>query len=53
VIVCGAAFMIHCMFGSTLNSEWAFWIVALLVKYSELYARGETAAAREPLPQAA
>ena len=37
-IVAVAGFMIICMFGSYLQSEWAYWIVAFLVRYSELYA---------------
>lgn len=37
-IVAVASFLIICMFGSYLSSEWAFWIVAFLVRYSELYA---------------
>lgn len=37
-IVAVASFLIICMFGSYLSSEWAFWIVAFLIRYSELYA---------------
>jgi O-antigen ligase len=54
VVVSGAGFLIDTLFASTLSSEWAYWVVALLVKYSELYARPEAAAeAGEPLPKAA
>jgi putative inorganic carbon (hco3(-)) transporter len=37
-IVAFSGFLIICMFGSYLSSEWAYWIVAYLVRYSEVYA---------------
>jgi O-antigen ligase len=37
-IVSISGFLIICMFGSYLSSEWAFWIAAFLVRYSEVYA---------------
>lgn len=44
IVVAGAAFLIHSMFGSFLSNEWGFWVVALLVRYSELYAAAEVPA---------
>jgi putative inorganic carbon (hco3(-)) transporter len=35
--MCG--FLIVCMFGSFLASEWVYWVSALLVRYSHIYAR--------------
>jgi putative inorganic carbon (hco3(-)) transporter len=37
-IVGGVSFLIICMFGSYLASEWAFWLAAFLVRYAQLYA---------------
>jgi O-antigen ligase len=37
IIVAMVGFLIACMFGSFLNNEWGYWIVALLVRYSQLY----------------
>jgi putative inorganic carbon (hco3(-)) transporter len=34
-----SSFLIVCMFGSFLASEWVYWIAALLVRYSDIYAR--------------
>jgi O-antigen ligase len=39
-----AGYLIASMFGSYLASEWVYWVVALLVRYSELYAPQEGAA---------
>lgn len=36
-IVAIAGFLIICMFGSYLGSEWAYWIAAFLIRYAELY----------------
>lgn len=47
-IVAIAGFLIICMFGSYLGSEWAYWIAAFLVRYSQLYAAPETEAAADP-----
>lgn len=49
-IVAVAGFLIICMFGSYLQSEWAYWIVAFLVRYSEIYAEpaGQTVEVRVP-----
>jgi O-antigen ligase len=41
-------FLIVCIFGSYLANEWAYWIAALLVRYSELYVRPAEAAAESP-----
>lgn len=53
VIVSGAALLIHCFFGSFLGNEWAYWIAAILVRYSVLYSRQAPATATENLPKAA
>lgn len=37
MVVSMIGFMIHCMFGAFLGNEWGFWLVALLLRYSELY----------------
>lgn len=37
VVVATAGLLIHCMFGSFLGNEWGYWLVGLLVRYSELY----------------
>jgi len=41
---------IHCFFGDFLASEWTYWIMALMVRYSEVYKVPEAKAADEPLP---
>ena len=41
----GAGFLIHCVFGSFLSNEWGYWIVALMVRYGELYRVPEQALA--------
>jgi putative inorganic carbon (hco3(-)) transporter len=41
VIVSTTGFLVSCIFGSFLNSEWNFWLAAFLVRYSELYAVAE------------
>jgi hypothetical protein len=47
-------FLIHSVFGSFLGNEWGFWLVALLLRYSELYDPAlETAQNAEPMPVAA
>lgn len=38
VIVATAGLLIHSMFGSFLGNEWGYWLVALLVRYSEMFA---------------
>jgi putative inorganic carbon (hco3(-)) transporter len=38
-----AGLLITCLFGSFLASEWTFWLVAIAVRYSQLYATGEEA----------
>jgi O-antigen ligase len=53
IIVAAAGYLIHCMFGSFMSNEWGYWIVALLVRYGELYrvpeATGVLAAQSESL----
>jgi putative inorganic carbon (hco3(-)) transporter len=44
----GAGLLITCIFGSFLASEWTFWLVALAVRYSQLYATGEQGEAQLP-----
>jgi hypothetical protein len=48
MIVAMFGFMIGCVFGSFLSNEWTFWILALLVRYSELYAVSEPAVLPQP-----
>ena len=43
---------IHCFFGDFFASEWTYWIMALMVRYSELYKVPEVIAADEPVPAA-
>jgi hypothetical protein len=37
VIVAATGYLIQCLFGSFIANEWGYWIVALLVRYSEIY----------------
>jgi putative inorganic carbon (hco3(-)) transporter len=60
VVTMAVGHMIHCMFGSFLDHEWTFWILALLARYADLYAMPETqekletpSAERLPQPVAA
>lgn len=48
VVVSCIAFLIHCFFGSFLGNEWGYWVVALLLRYSEIYATAEPAALASP-----
>jgi O-antigen ligase len=48
-IVAIVGFLIVCIFGSYLANEWAYWIAALLVRYSELYVRRQEATADAPV----
>ena len=41
-IVAASGFLVVCIFGSYLTSEWTYWMAAFLVRYSDLY--GEEAA---------
>ena len=43
-------FFITCIFGSYLTNEWAFWIAALMLKYSEMGAAGQAATTQELAP---
>lgn len=36
-IAAAGGFLITCIFGSFLNNEWSYWIVALMVRYGEIY----------------
>jgi hypothetical protein len=54
VVVSMIGFLIHSVFGSFLGNEWGFWLVALLLRYSELYDPALNAArTTEPMPVAA
>jgi hypothetical protein len=48
----GIGLAIHCFFGDFLASEWTYWIMALLVRYSEVYRIPEVKAEDEPVPAA-
>lgn len=53
MLTAGLGLLIHCFFGSFLASEWTYWVMALLLRYSELYKVGEQASvAVEPLQPA-
>ena len=41
VIAAGVGLAIHCFFGAFLANEWMYWVMALMVRYSELYRVGE------------
>jgi hypothetical protein len=45
LIVSTVGFLITCMFGSFLNNEWAYWLVALMARYAEVYEKAEEAVA--------
>jgi hypothetical protein len=44
MMTAGVGLLIHCMFGSFLASEWTYWVMALMLRYSELYDVAEQAA---------
>ena len=46
LVVALAGFLIACIFGNFLRNEWGYWIVALLVRYGELYRMAEAAGAK-------
>jgi hypothetical protein len=46
LIVAMFAFLIGCTFGSFLSNEWAYWILAFMMRYAEVYAVPEPAVAR-------
>jgi O-antigen ligase len=53
LIASASGFLIHTVFGAFLANEWAYWIVALLVRYSELYRVQEPAAVTVASPATA
>jgi O-antigen ligase len=53
LMVALAAFLITSMFGSFIANEWDYWIVALLVRYAEVYRVAELVAAPVVSEQAA
>jgi len=50
IMTAGIGLLIHAFFGSFLQPEWAYWVMALMLRYSELYKEPETAVAAEPVP---
>jgi hypothetical protein len=46
-LTAGCGFLIHCVFGSFLSNEWGYWILALMVRYGELYRVPESALAHQ------
>jgi hypothetical protein len=52
IMTAGIGLAIHCFFGDFLASEWTYWIMALLVRYSEVYKIPEVKAEDEPVPAA-
>lgn len=48
VIVGGIALLIGSVFGSFLPNEWCYWLVAYLVRYSEIYRPRASEGARAP-----
>jgi putative inorganic carbon (HCO3(-)) transporter len=53
LIVALAGFLISCMFGSFLRNEWGYWIIALLVRYGELYRIAEPVGSLVPAEDSA
>lgn len=51
LIVAAAGYLIQCMFGSFISNEWGYWIVALLVRYAELYRIPQAVAAAPEAPR--
>ena len=43
-------FLITCIFGSFLNNEWSYWIVALMMRYAEIYAPQQRSVEAVPRP---
>jgi O-antigen ligase len=52
IIVAAAGYLIHCFFGSFMSNEWGYWIVALLVRYGELYRLPEAVGVNAEIGQA-
>lgn len=48
VTTTAVGFLIHCSFGAFLNNEWGFWILALLTRYSAVYAESDDIASSAP-----
>ena len=40
IVTTAVGHLIHCFFGSFLDHEWSYWILALLARYADLYASG-------------
>ena len=47
VVTTAVGHLIHCAFGSFLDHEWTFWILALLARYADLYELPEAQAGRD------
>ena len=43
IMTAGFGLLIHAFFGSFLQPEWVYWVMALMLRYSELYKEPETA----------
>ena len=48
VVTTAVGHLIHCLFGSFLDHEWTYWILALLARYADLYEVSEHQAKVEP-----
>lgn len=49
-IAAAFGFLVTCVFGSFLNNEWSYWVVALMVRYREIYAPQQPAVTAVPQP---
>lgn len=49
-IVAASGFLVVCMFGSYLTSEWTYWIAAFLVRYSDLYSEEAAVVVEQAAP---
>lgn len=53
IMTAGIGLAIHCLFGDFLASEWTYWIMALLLRYAEVYKVAEVRTADESVPAVA
>jgi len=51
IVTMGVGHLIHCFFGSFLDHEWSFWILALLARYADLYEIADAELVRVPRPE--
>jgi O-antigen ligase len=47
VVTTAVGHLIHCFFGSFLDHEWTYWILALLARYADLYEEPEARTVQE------